>query len=205
MSQREPSTLRPAPRRRAPRRRASFRFGGCCRRSLSRLRFHAAIVTLEAAKLFTLSAWRHPAPGAWMQQLNGLVEVNVSVKAELLGWGQEQTPISGDLGHPLQAERSHSGTTVMNDCEGHQRSFSVRPSERPLHLQDRALASGWHQAIGEGPVSHRAKWHSRPEDDIGCYEPNRSFALFVGHKSSLQPFFKRKQRPEHVSPIVVSG
>ena len=28
----------------------------------------------------------------------------------------------------------------MNDCEGHQRSFSARTSERPLHLQDRALA-----------------------------------------------------------------
>lgn len=62
----------------------------------------------------------------------------------------------------LKAERSHLGTAVMNDCEGHQRSFSVRPSERPLHLQDRVLASGWHQAIGEGPVSHEAKWHSRP-------------------------------------------
>lgn len=62
----------------------------------------------------------------------------------------------------LMAARSHSGTAVMNDCEGHQRSFIVRPSERPLHLQDRALASGWRQAIGEGPVSHRAKWHSRP-------------------------------------------
>lgn len=58
----------------------------------------------------------------------------------------------------------------MNDCEGHQRSFSVRPSERPLHLQDRALASGWHQAIGEGPVSHRAKWHSRPIADLAEYE-----------------------------------
>lgn len=32
-----------------------------------------------------------------MQLHNGLVEVNVSVKAERLGWGQEQTPISGDL------------------------------------------------------------------------------------------------------------
>ncbi len=32
-----------------------------------------------------------------MQLHNGLVEVNVSVKAERLGWGQEQTPIPGDL------------------------------------------------------------------------------------------------------------
>ena len=87
-----------------PRRRTSFRFGGCCRRSLSRLRFHAAIVTLEAAKLFTLSAWRHPARGAWMQLHNGLVEVNVSMKAARLGRGQVQTPIPGDLGHPLQAD-----------------------------------------------------------------------------------------------------
>lgn len=50
----------------------------------------------------------------------------------------------------------------MNDGEGHQRSFSVRPSERLLHRQDRVLASGWHQALGEGPVSHEAKWRSRP-------------------------------------------
>ena len=47
----------------------------------------------------------------------------------------------------LQAERSYSGTAVMNDDEGHQRSFSVRPSERPLHLQDRVLASEWRQAL----------------------------------------------------------
>ncbi len=63
----------------------------------------------------------------------------------------------------FKAERSHSGTSMMCDCDGHLRSFSVRPSERPLHLQDRVLASGWHKAIGEGPVSHRAKWHSRPK------------------------------------------
>ncbi len=31
-----------------------------------------------------------------MQLHNRLVEVNVSVKAERLGWSQEQTPISGD-------------------------------------------------------------------------------------------------------------
>lgn len=43
-----------------------------------------------------------------MQLHNGLVEVNVSVKAARLGWGQEQTPIPGDLGHPLQADSRSS-------------------------------------------------------------------------------------------------
>lgn len=39
-----------------------------------------------------------------MQLHNGLVEVNVSMKAARLGRGQVQTPIPGDLGHPLQAD-----------------------------------------------------------------------------------------------------
>jgi len=42
----------------------------------------------------------------------------------------------------LQTGLSQSGTAVMNSGEGHQRSFSVRPSERQLHLQDRVLGSG---------------------------------------------------------------
>ena len=78
--------------------------------------------------------------------------------------------------NPLEAERSHSGTAVMNDGEGHQRSFSVRPSERPLHRQDRVLASGWHQALGEGPVSHGAKWHSQPEAVLPPSSSNRAFS-----------------------------
>ncbi len=41
-----------------------------------------------------------------MQLHNGLVEVNVSMKAARLGRGQVQTPIPGDLGHPLQAGSS---------------------------------------------------------------------------------------------------
>ncbi len=58
---------------------------------------------------------------------------------------------------PVQADLSHTGAAVTNSSEGRQRSFSDRPRKRPLHYQDRVLANGWHQALGEVPVSHGAK------------------------------------------------
>jgi hypothetical protein len=62
----------------------------------------------------------------------------------------------------FKAELSHSGTAETHSRDRHQRSFSHRPCMRPLHYQDRVLANGWHQVLGEGPVSLGADWRSRP-------------------------------------------
>ena len=74
----------------------------------------------------------------------------------------------------LKTDLSHSGTAVTNSRDRHQRSFSDRPCRRPLHYQGRVLANGWHQVLCEGPVSHGAKWHSRPVAVGHAYSANRS-------------------------------
>ena len=74
-----------------------------------------------------------------MQLHNGLVEVNVSMKAARLGRGQVQTPIPGDLGHPLQAGSSR---LPLVDFVAGKRSVKFRFPEAAIHHRVLTTPSG---------------------------------------------------------------